>query len=135
MVLLVPFASFGIIGGSFSEIYAWIYQNVVVHLGTAMWATVAPYIVLASFRAFRIKNVESAIMTLCVIFVFLMNAPIGEAMWTGFPIIGSWITDYVQTSGMRVFWLGVAVGMIALWIRILMGLETSPLGFGGEGGE
>jgi hypothetical protein len=98
-----------------------------------MWGILAPYIVSASFRAFRLKNRESLVVTICCVFVLLMNAPIGEAIWPGFPAIGKWITDVMQTTGVRVFTIGVAIGTLALYIRTLFGKETASLGFGGDG--
>ncbi len=132
LVLFIPLTIYGIIVGPSDSTYNWVYQNVYTPLSASMWGLLAPYIATASFRAFRLRNIESIIVTASCIGVLLMNAPIGGAMWSGFPVIGQWITDYLQTTGVRVFAIGVAVGLIALYIRTLLGRETASLGFGGE---
>jgi len=133
LAVFIPLTAWGIMFGSTDTIVNWVYQNVNTPLESAMWGILAPYIVSASFRAFRLKNRESLVVTICCVFVLLMNAPIGEAIWPGFPAIGKWITDVMQTTGVRVFTIGVAIGTLALYIRTLFGKETASLGFGGDG--
>ena len=132
LCLFIPFVVLGIVMGPTYPLYDWIFQNVNMPLGTAFWGLLAPYIVTASYRAFRIKSVESTILALCCFFVLLRNAPLGGAIWSGFPVIGDWISDYPQTMGSRVFWVGVAIGSISLYIRTLRGVETAHLGFTGD---
>ena len=132
LAVFIPLTLWGVAFGPSESINTWIYQNVNSPLGSAMWGLLAPYIVTASFRAFKLKNRESLVVTLCCVFVLLMNAPIGEVIWPGFALIGRWITDNVQTTGVRVFTIGVAIGTIALYIRTLFGRETASLGFGGD---
>jgi hypothetical protein len=133
LAVFIPLTLWGILYGSQDYIVNWVYQNVNTPLESAMWGILAPYIVSASFRAFKLKNRESLVVTLSCVFVLLMNAPIGEAIWPGFPAIGRWITDNMQTTGVRVFTIGVAIGTLALYIRTLFGRETASLGFGGDG--
>lgn len=132
LIVFIPLALYGIVRGPEDAMYNWIYQNINTPLSASMWGLLAPYILTASFRAFRLKNFESYLMTICVVAVLLMNAPIGGVLWTGFPAIGKWISTYVQTTGQRVFVIGVALGTIALYMRTLVGKETAPIGFGGE---
>ena len=132
LAVFIPLTLWGITYGSQEYINNWVYQNVNSPLEASMWGILAPYIVTASFRAFRLKNRESLVVTLCCVFVLLMNAPIGEAIWPGFPFIGRWITNNMQTTGVRVFTIGVAIGTLALYIRTLFGRETASLGFGGD---
>jgi len=133
LILFVPLTLWGIAFGSQETVNNWVYQNVYSPLDSAMWGILAPYIVTASFRAFRLKNVESVILTATCFFVLLLNAPVGSTIWAGFPFIGNWINVYVQTAGVISFTIGVAIGTISLFIRTLTGRETASLGYGGQG--
>ena len=130
MIALVSLV--GVIWGPAHPAYSWINLNLNLPLGASMYSILGFYVASAAFRAFRARNVESALLLICAIFVMLKNAPIGETVWVGFKTIGAWITDYPQNMGWRIFWIGVGVGWIALYIRTLVGKETAPLGFGRE---
>ena len=57
------------------------------------------------------------------IFVMLANAPIGQAIWSGFPTIGNWLNNSGQIPAMRAFLITGALGLLAFGLRALLGKE------------
>jgi len=103
--------------------YQWIYKNWYQPLGTTVYTILGFYIFSAAYRAFRVRSLDSGILLISAILVMLKNVPIGEALWTGFPIIGTWILTVPQLSGNRVIYLVLAVGMFTLGMRIILWYE------------
>lgn len=75
-----------------------------------------------------LRGIDSTILIGAAIVVMLTNAPIGEAIWSGFPVIGKWINDVPVTAGMRAIIIGVAVGSLVYSLRVLIGRETRYAG-------
>jgi hypothetical protein len=103
--------------------YTWIFANVYVSLGATLYAITGFYIFSAAYRAFRARNIDAAILLIGGIFVLLANAPIGEVIWGGFPLIGNWFNNVGQVPGMRTFTVVGALGLLAFGFRALIGKE------------
>jgi hypothetical protein len=103
--------------------YTWIFANVYTSLGATLYAITGFYIFSAAYRAFRARNIDAAILLIAGIFVLLANAPIGEVIWQGFPIIGNWFNNVGQIPGMRTFTVVGALGLLAYGFRALIGKE------------
>jgi len=103
--------------------YTWTFANVYVALGTTLYAITGFYIFSAAYRAFRARNIDAAILLIAGIFVLFANAPIGEVIWSGFPLIGNWFNNYGQIPGMRTFTVVGALGLLAYGFRALIGKE------------
>jgi hypothetical protein len=103
--------------------YTWIFANVYVSLSATLYAITGFYIFSAAYRAFRARNIDAAILLIGGIFVLLANAPIGEVIWGGFPLIGNWFNNVGQVPGMRTFTVVGALGLLAYGFRALIGKE------------
>lgn len=103
--------------------YTWIFANVYTSLGATLYAITGFYIFSAAYRAFRARNIDAAILLIGGIFVLLANAPIGEVIWGGFPLIGNWFNNVGQIPGMRTFTVVGALGLLAYGFRALIGKE------------
>jgi len=112
-------------------VYDWTFKNVYVALSTTLYAITGFYIFSAAYRAFRVRNIEAAILIVSGALILLRNAPIGEAIWKGFPILGEWVLMKGQVGGMRTLTFVAAVGLVAFGIRTLLGMERGYYG-GGE---
>jgi len=109
-------------------VYDWIFKNVYVALQTTLYAITGFYIFSAAYRAFRARNIEAAILIVSGILILLRNAPIGEAIWKGFPVLGEWVLMKGQVGGMRTLTFVAAVGLVAFGIRTLLGMERGYYG-------
>jgi hypothetical protein len=103
--------------------YTWLFAYAYTSLGATLYAITGFYIFSAAYRAFRARNIDAAILLIGGIFVLLANAPIGEVIWSGFPLIGNWFNNVGQIPGMRTFTVVGALGLLAFGFRALIGKE------------
>lgn len=113
----------GVLGGIKNPGFDWIFNYVFTPLGATIFSLLGFYIVSASYRAFRVRSLESGVLLVAAAMVMLMNAPIGEVIWTGFPVIGTWIRDIPGLAGQRGTAVALAVGVSVFSLRVLLGLE------------
>ena len=103
--------------------YTWLFAYAYTSLGATLYAITGFYIFSAAYRAFRARNIDAAILLVGGIFVLLANAPIGEVIWSGFPLVGNWFNNVGQIPGMRTFTVVGALGLLAFGFRALIGKE------------
>jgi len=116
----------------------WIYQHMVVPLTSMMFAMLAFYVATAAFRAFRAKNTEATLLLVTAGIVLLGRTYAGvwlfegwlpESMqWLRFDNLTVWIMDVPNTAGTRAITIGIALGVVATSLRILLGVDRSYLG-------
>jgi hypothetical protein len=103
--------------------YTWIFNYVYTSLSTTLYAITGFYIFSAAYRAFRARNIDAGILLVGGVFVLLANAPVGEVIWPGFPLLGNWFNNVGQVAGMRTFVIVGALGLLAYGFRALIGKE------------
>jgi hypothetical protein len=120
------------------------YQYAFVPLTATMFAMLAFYIASAAFRAFRAKNIE-AILLLGTAFIILLGRTfagvlltswIDPANWEGFRYftglkienLAVFIMSVFTTAGNRAIMIGIALGIVATALKVLLGLDRSYLG-------
>lgn len=120
--------------------FDWIFQYVFTPLSSATYSLLAFFIASASFRAFKARSVEAAILLVTAFLVMLFRVPLGEVIWHNLPFIGNlnlagflenWVMGGFNAAGQRAIMLGASVGLISVSLKILLGIERAYLG-GGE---
>ena len=119
-------------GSAFWWIYAYLFSPVV----STMFALLAFYVASAAFRAFRAKNVEAVLLLATAVIVLLGQTPDRVVTawvpdWLSFlriPDLTEFIRKTFVTAGQRAIMIGVALGVAATSLRILLGLDRSYLG-------
>ena len=118
--------------------YGWAYEYVFSPLTSTMFALLAFYVASAAFRAFRAKNLES-ILLLGTAFIILLAQTAAGMFLTGWIPEDSafafmrldWmkvaITEHIQTAGMRAITIGIALGIAATSLRLILGIDKSYL--------
>ena len=119
----------------------WIYQHMVVPLTSMMFAMLAFYVATAAFRAFRAKNIEATLLLVTAGIVLLGRTYAGVwffdngwwscpdwLLWLRFDNLTVWIMDIPNTAGTRAITIGIALGVVATSLRILLGVDRSYLG-------
>ena len=92
------------------------------------------YITSAAYRAFRVKNIEATVMMLIAVFVMLGNVPALEPLTRNgllhtvfdqlhFPLWRDWIMNKGNAAVFRALNFGLAIGVVAMSIRIIFGIE------------
>ena len=127
-------------GSSFWFFYQYAFQP----LTATMYALLAFYVASAAFRAFRAKNLE-AVLLLGTAFIILLSRTfagilltswIDPARWSGFRYLTGlrlenlalYIMSVFNTAGNRAIMIGIALGIVATSLRVLLGVDRSYLG-------
>jgi hypothetical protein len=118
---------FGIASGR-SAAYMTIFNNTAGVLEGVVLSCVCFYIVSSSYRAFRLRSAEAAVMMAATILVMLSNVAIGDLIHEQVPLIGRWLMAFPNVAAMRAITIGATVGGSAQAIRILFGFERTHLG-------
>jgi len=125
----LPLAEIGL--GAQNPVYLFLYNNMLQPLSGTMYAIIAFFIAAAAFRAFRARNVEASIVLLAGILMVCSNAPLFTVFWPPFKTIGNWIFAVPNMATNRAITIGAALGLVALAVRTLMGIERGYLRGGG----
>ncbi|MCB0163240.1 MAG: hypothetical protein KDI79_03370 [Anaerolineae bacterium] len=110
-------------GGPNSDSTQFIFNFILQPLESTFFALLAIFIATASFRAFRVRNLETLIFVLFAVIVLLGQVPLGIYLWAELPVIKDWILNVPALAGVRGILLGVALGTIATGLRVLIGAD------------
>ena len=121
-----------------------IYQYAFTPLTATMFAMLAFYIASAAFRAFRAKNLEAALLLGTAFIILLGRTFAGVALtswidpkkWSGFKYFTGlkienltvFIMSVFNTAGNRAIMIGIALGIVAASLKVLLGVDRSYLG-------
>lgn len=111
------------IGGPLSANGQFIFNYILQPLEATLFALLALFIATAAFRAFRVRNMETFFFVLFALIVLLGQVPVSIYLWPEFPVIKDWILNVPTLAGVRGILLGVALGVIATGLRVLVGAD------------
>ncbi|MFM1821855.1 MAG: hypothetical protein RI967_121 [Planctomycetota bacterium] len=118
--------------------FGWMYEYVLAPLTATMFGLLAFYVASAAFRAFRAKNLE-AILLLGTAFIILLGRTAAATILTGWipedsvfaflrlDRVTVAVTEVVSTAGMRAILIGIALGVAATSLRLILGIDRSYL--------
>lgn len=117
----------------------WLYEFIDKPLQQTTFAILAFYVASAAFRAFRARNAESVLLLITAFIILLGRTFVGAWMTQGLPETGGfaffrsdemtgWIMSVMNTAGNRAIMIGVALGIVATSLRIMLGIDRSYLG-------
>lgn len=116
--------------------FNWLYVYIFTPLGSMMFAILAFYVASASYRAFRARNLEATILLVAAFFVMGGRVPLldsvvstitGDSV-TFFSQFAQWIMSFPVTAGQRAIAIGIALGIMASSLRVILGIERSHVG-------
>ncbi len=106
-----------------------------------MYALLAFFIASASYRAFRAKNVDATILLTAAGIILLGRTFLGALITSWMPEslsffkidnLAIWLMTFPNTAGQRAIMIGIALGVVSMSLRIIVGIERSHLGGGKE---
>lgn len=129
--------------------FMWLYKYMIIPLQATMFATLAFFIFSAAYRAFRIRNLAATLLLIAACLVMLGNVPLGGAIWRELcqllhllfpatdlnalyrieplPRIKDWLMAIPQAASGRGIGIGLALGGVAMSLRIILGIERTYL--------
>ncbi|HMN95082.1 MAG TPA: hypothetical protein PKC43_13935 [Phycisphaerales bacterium] len=127
--------------GEFNEqgsAFWWIYEYTWKPLTATMFAMLAFYVASAAFRAFRAKNIEATLLLGTAFLILLGRTYAGVWLTSWLPedsplrieLLSEFVMETFTTTGTRAIMIGVALGVVATSLRILLGVDRSHLGSG-----
>jgi hypothetical protein len=118
-----------------------IFVNVITPLSSTMYALLAFFVASASYRAFRAKNREATILLVAAFIILLGRTPLGVMLtsWISewfsifkIPNLAIWIMNVPNLAGQRSILIGVGLGVVAMSLRLILGMDRTYLGSDNE---
>lgn len=126
-----------VVGSLFNDMYMQIFTP----LQASMFALLAFFVGSASYRAFRAKTTEATILLIAAFVVLLGRTPFGLWLTSGLtgdlsflqlPNLTDWIMNVPNLAGQRAIMIGIALGVISMSLRLILGVERTYLGGDGD---
>jgi hypothetical protein len=124
-------------GSLFGMMYDWIF----IPLGATMYSLLAFYVASASYRAFRAKTRDATILLVAAFIILLGRTPLGVYA-TGWipesfsllqiPNLAIWVMTAPNLAGQRAIMIGIALGVVSMSLRLILGVERTYLGVENE---
>ncbi|MDA1008092.1 MAG: hypothetical protein O2800_03685 [Planctomycetota bacterium] len=117
----------------------WLYTFVMSPITATMFSLLAFYVASAAFRAFRAKNVEATLL-LVAAFIVLLGRTFAGVVLTGWipdslsflrlENLSTIIFEVFASAGNRAIIIGIALGVAATSLKIILGIDRSYMGSG-----
>lgn len=117
------------------------YETMFKPLVATMFALLGFYVATASYRAFRARNVEATLLLVTAFIILLGRTFVGYMLtswlppslqFLTIPQVANWIMAVPNQAGNRAIMIGIALGIVSLSLRVMLGIERSYLGSEGD---
>jgi len=117
-----------ILGLQKHPLYGTWYESTALAVKATVYATTGIFTISASYRAFRVKNLDSLLLTITAIFTMIGSITVGQAIWGGFTFTRGFLLDVTNASYQRAGNIALGIGAIAFGLRSMLGKEKGQIG-------
>jgi hypothetical protein len=128
LIVMYGYLLVGFAVGSKHEYYTFLFNNIVAVIYQSMMGVTAFSLFTAFYRSLRLRNFDVALLGLVTVVVALGNVPIGEVIWSGFPILRKWFFEAPVLGADRALRIVGSIGSVAIGFRILIGKNRLWMG-------
>lgn len=136
LAVMVVMFGFGGPWGTIEEgsAFNWMFLNMQIPLQSTMFSLLAFFIASAAYRAFRLRSPEASLLLVAAIIVMLGRVPLGQFLTRNLPEPATlpWLTEtimsYPNMAAFRGILMGAALGVMAMGLRVILGIERSYMG-------
>lgn len=125
---LIIWSLTGILLGSASDTYQYLYSNFNLPLSSTAYAATLFYLASATYRVLRARSTETLILLVVGIVVIMANMPMFVTYIPALFTIKAWIEGVLVKASYRAITIGVGLGGILMGVRTLLAMETGFLG-------
>lgn len=114
-----------------------VYDALFKPLVATMFALLGFFVATACYRAFRARNFEATLLLVTATIILLGRTFVGQIL-TGWlpaslqflqiPILANWIMAVPAQAGNRAIMIGIALGIVSLSLRVILGIERTYIG-------
>jgi len=117
----------------------WVFEFVYSPLKSTIYALLAFFVASAAYRAFRLRSLEASVLLGAAFVVLLGRTPFGVTLTAWLPDslrflrldeLSIWVMKVPTTAGWRAILIGIALGAVAMSLRLILGLERAAIGGG-----
>lgn len=113
----------GLIYGKNGDPLLWIQRNIQTPGSWGMGGMILFYLITAAWRAFRVQNVDSALLFIGCVLVSLGSAPYISYLSPTMVSLALWLNAYNVVPVTRAFEMTAAIGGVIFGWRVLFGME------------
>jgi predicted MFS family arabinose efflux permease len=127
-------AAFGLFGGQGEQEdgtlypFTWMFQFVFSPLQATMFSLLAFYVASASYRAFRVRNVEATLLLIGALIIMVVRSPLGALIHPLIPDVAEWVMQFPNAAAQRGIIIGAALGAASMSVRVMVGIERPYMG-------
>ena len=126
--------AFGLFGGQGEQAdgrlypFTWVFQFMYSPLQATMFSLLAFYVASASYRAFRVRNMEATLLLIGALIIMIGRVPLGQLIFPAAPEVAEWVMRFPNAAAQRGIIIGAALGAAAMSVRVMVGIERPYLG-------
>ncbi len=118
-----------------------LFDAVKAPLSASMYSLLAFFIASASYRAFRAKNSDATVLLVSAFIILMGQTFVGVVAtgwmpdWVSFfkvENLSLWLLAKANLAGQRAILIGIALGIVSMSLRVILGIERTHLSGGDE---
>ena len=116
------------------SLLTWVFEWIYDPLKSSVYSLLAFFVASAAYRAFRLRSLEAAVLLAAAFVILLGQTPFGVLLtaWLPAPLhflrvdeLSIWIMKVPNTAGWRAVLIGIALGVVSMSLRLILGIERN----------